>query len=197
MILTEMSAIEPEDLPIGTAKEHLRLGTGFETDNLQDDLVEAYLRAAIATIEGRVGLVLIPRVFSWQLTEWRYSDRQILPVRPVTSVTSINMYDRAGSSAVVDQSGYDFFPDALSPSIVSTAGSFPPVSTGGSVEIIFEAGYGPDWSAVPSDLAQAVILLAAHFYENRSASAVPSGNLPMAVSALLERHRPLRVFGGV
>lgn len=197
MILTEMSAIEPEDLPISTAKEHLRLGTGFETDNLQDDLVEAYLRAAIATIEGRVGLVLIPRVFSWQLTEWRHSDRQALPVRPVTSVSSVTLYDRAGGTSLVDESSYDFFPDALSPSIVATSGNFPQVASGGTVEIIFEAGYGPDWAAVPSDLAQAVILLAAHFYENRSGSPVPSGNLPMAVTALLERHRPLRVFGGV
>ena len=196
MILTELSAIQAEALPVAAVKKHLRLGTGFADDTLQDELVEAYLRAAIATIEGRIGLVLIPRFFSWQLTGWRHHNRQVLPVRPITQVSTVTLFDRAGGSTSLDETSFDFFPDALSPSLVAISGSLPPVPSGGSAEIVFEAGYGPDWDAVPSDLAQAVILLTAHFYEHRTGAPVPSGNLPMAVSALLERHRPLRIFGG-
>ena len=51
MILTELSAIAAEDLPVAQLKEHLRLGTGFAESDLQDGLCEAYLRASIATIE--------------------------------------------------------------------------------------------------------------------------------------------------
>ena len=107
------------------------------------------------------------------------------------------MYDRAGTPTELSEDLFDFRPDTISPALFAQGSQFPPVPQGGSVEILFEAGYGPDWDAVPSDLAQAVILLTAHFYENRSGSPDASGCLPMAVLALLERHRPLRVFGGV
>lgn len=197
MILTELSAIAAEDLPIAVVKEHLRIGTGFAEDTLQDDLIEAYLRSAIATIEGRIGLVLIPRVFSWQLTSWRHDDKQGLPVRPVTAVNSVTIFDRAGAPTEVSENVFDFRPDAISPALIAQGSQLPPVPEGGSVEILFEAGYGPTWEAVPSDLAQAVILLTSSFYENRSGAGTSSASLPMTVLALLERHRPLRLFGGV
>lgn len=197
MILTELTAIAGSDLPVDTLKEHLRLGTGFAEEDLQDGLCEAYLRAAIATIEGRVGLVLIPRAFMWQLTDWRNVDRQVLPVRPVTAVQSVLIFDRDGAQTAVDGDDFDFEPDVLSPAIAAARGALPDIPQGGVAEIAFEAGFGPDWSGVPSDLAQAVILLAAHFYEHRTGSLEGGGVLPMPVAALLERHRPLRLFGGI
>ena len=42
----------------------------------------------------------------------------------------------------------------------------------------------------------AVLMLAAHFYENRSASAEKGRALPMGVAAICARHKPVRLFGG-
>lgn len=196
MILTEITAIDTAAIPVAAAKEHLRLGTGFSDENLQDDLVEAYLRAAIATIEGKIGLVLVPRLFNWQLTEWRRPEKQILPVRPCSAITEIKMVDRLGAATIVDPEQYDFAPDVLAPAIIARGAALPKVPTGGTIEILFEAGYGPGWAALPSDLAQATMLLTAQFYEHRSGAPNAAGNLPIAVLALLERHRPARVFGG-
>lgn len=44
-------------------KDHLRLGSGFADDGMQDGLIEGYLRAAMAAIEGRIGKVLLARRF--------------------------------------------------------------------------------------------------------------------------------------
>ena len=58
------------------------------------------------------------------------------------------------------------------------------------------AGYGPDWSDLPADLAQAVLMLAAHFYEFRHESAMSGQQMPFGVSTLIERYRNIRLFSG-
>lgn len=196
MSLSEMSAIEAASLPISELRSHLRLGTGFADSNLQDDLLESYLRAALASIEGKIGLILVPRLFSWQLTDWRYSNQIHLPIKPVTDVNSISIYDRADNITVLDLADFDFLAEKDEPVISLQTGTLPAIPEGGLVEVLFEAGYGPDWSGVPSDLAQAVVLLAAHFYENRSGYQGHE-SYPMAVNALIERHRPIRLFRDV
>ncbi len=50
-------------MPVQALKNHLRLGTGFADDGMQDGLIEGYLRAAMAAIEGRIGKALIARQF--------------------------------------------------------------------------------------------------------------------------------------
>ena len=53
-------------LPIAEFRAHLRLGTGFAEDSLQDSVLEGFLRAALAAVEGRCGKVLIARVITWR-----------------------------------------------------------------------------------------------------------------------------------
>ncbi|MEC7962778.1 MAG: head-tail connector protein, partial [Pseudomonadota bacterium] len=56
------------------------------------------------------------------------------------------------------------------------------------------AGFGP-WDAVPPDLAQAVLMLAAHYYEYRDDTGLKAGCMPFGVTALIERHRQMRLGG--
>ncbi|MDO9125489.1 MAG: head-tail connector protein, partial [Parvibaculum sp.] len=59
------------------------------------------------------------------------------------------------------------------------------------IAVDFTAGYGAA-AAVPAPLKQAVLLLAAHWFENRE----PLGNgveLPLTVSALVARYRRLHL----
>ena len=54
-----------------------------------------------------------------------------------------------------------------------------------------------DWGGLPDDLAQAVMLLAAHYYEYRDDTALGEGCMPFGVSSLIERYRRVRLgFGG-
>jgi uncharacterized phiE125 gp8 family phage protein len=45
-------------------------------------------------------------------------------------------------------------------------------------------------------LAQAVLLLAAEYYEHRSDTGARDGGLPFSVVTLIERWRTVRVLGG-
>ena len=78
-------------------KAHLRLGTGFAEDDVQDEVLNGFLRAAIAAIEARTGKVLIERSFSWSLNGWRDPAGEVLPVAPVISVDGVAVVNAAGA----------------------------------------------------------------------------------------------------
>lgn len=193
MLLKELSTVAPAALPLAAFKEHLRLGTGFADDTVQDALAESYLRAAMAAIEARTAKVLLARDYSLTLPDWRDGAAQPLPVAPVAGVLSVTLTDRDGAATIVSPGRYRLERDMHRPRLAGAGGLLPGVPVGGSVEIVFTAGFG-DWAAVPADLAQAVFLLAAQFHEHRHDS--PGVGLSGGVAALIERWRTVRVLGG-
>ena len=75
------------------------------------------------------------------------------------------------------------------------AGSLPSVPAGGHVTVRFAAGFGTGWDDVPADLAQAVMMLAARYYEDRGFDGSQLA-LPHGVSALIDRWRAVRTLAG-
>jgi uncharacterized phiE125 gp8 family phage protein len=196
MMLIEQGGVPQAALPIQALKEHMRLGSGFADDGLQDSLVESYLRPALAVIEGRTAKVLIARDFLLVLDDWRQGSEQAFPVAPVTAVTSLTIFDSALVGTAVATDRYRLVRDAHRPKIVATGALLPLVSEGGRAEVAFTAGFG-GWDAVPADLKQAVFLLAAEYYEMRHEAGVrEAAGLPHGVQVLIERWRTVRVLGG-
>lgn len=196
MMLIEETAVPPAALPLAEFKTHLRLGTGFTDDDIQDALLESFLRAAVSAIEARTGKILIERSFSWTLSIWRDVSGQTLPVAPVKAITSILLRDRADDEELIDSSHYRLEKDAQRPVIRPNGAVLPAIPLGGTTEIGFVAGMAVDWSGLPSDLGQAVLLLATHYYENRNETALGGGCMPFGVTSLIERYRIIRLFGG-
>ena len=196
MMLVEQTTVPGAALPVAEFKDHLRLGTGFADDGMQDEVLEAYLRAAVAAVEARTGKALITRSFAWTLTAWRDLARQVLPVAPVSAITGLAIVDRLGGEEVIAPARYGLERDTHRPALVAAGLNLPVIPVGGSAVIAFDAGFGAGWSAVPSDLAQAVLMLAAHFYENRGSGSGADGAVPGAVQTLLGRWRNVRLFGG-
>jgi uncharacterized phiE125 gp8 family phage protein len=196
MMLNEVTAVPAAALPVAEFRDHLRLGTGFADTGAEDAALQSYLRAALAAIEGRTAKVLIARNFTLSLTAWRWGDLQTLPVAPVSVVSAMRLIDRAGTVTVVPAAGWRLVQDMARPRIEALGASLPGIPTGGSVEIDFTAGFGAAWSNLPVDLAQAVFLLAAQYFELRHDSAGEGGTMPFGVMALIERWRTVRVLGG-
>lgn len=196
MMLIEETAVPPAALPVEEFKAHLRLGSGFAEDSLQDAVLESFLRAAIAAIEARTGKILIERGFSWVLTQWRDPAGQALPVAPVSAITEVVLIDRSEVEEVVDPALYRLDRDMQRPRLRPVGTLLPHVPTGGSVRIGFVAGFGAGWGDLPSDLAQAVLLLAAHYYEYRHETSLGDGCMPFGVTSLIERYRTVRLFAG-
>ncbi|MEL7114220.1 MAG: head-tail connector protein [Pseudomonadota bacterium] len=195
MMLVEQTTVPREVLPVTEFRDHLRLGTGFADDGVQDIVLESYLRAAIAAIESRTGKVLLQRGFLWSLTAWRESRSQTLPVAPVVALTSITLTDQNSAEIVVDEGGYRLMKDGHAPKVQAIGRALPSIPNHGTADVAFDAGYGATWGDVPPDLGQAVFLLAAHYYENRSLVAGGETPMPFGVSLLIDRYRRVRLFG--
>ena len=196
MMLVEVTTVPQAVLPVAAFKEHLRLGTGFSDADIQDGLLEAHLRAALAAIEARTGKILIARDFRWSLGKWRDADCQPLPVAPVAAIASVVMVDAAGVEITLPDSRWALVPDAHRPQLAACGPRLPEVPQGGTVQITMTAGYGADWTDLPDDLAQAVLMLAAHYYEHRHAVTAQPQGLPEPIQALIAGYRSLRLFMG-
>lgn len=196
MMLVEETKVSDAALPVPDFKAHLRQGTGFSDDGLQDAVLTGFLRAAMAAIESRTGKVLMERTFAWRIGTWRELDRVVLPVAPVNAITGFDIVDAADVVTTVPVAAYRLMPDAQRPVILALSGALPTVPTGGTAMIGFMAGFGPEWSDLPPDLAQAVMMLAAHYYEYRHDTALGAGCMPFGVTALIERYRTIRLMGG-
>lgn len=196
MMLKEVTAVPNSALPLDEFADHLRLGTGFSGARAEETALIAYLRAAMAAIEGRTAKILISRDFTMTLAHWRSIATQPLPVAPVSAVNAVRVVDDAGVAIEVDASRYRLMPDTARPRLEGRGGMLPGVPDGGQVEIDMTAGFGQSWSDLPVDLAQAVFLLAAQYYEMRHDAAQDAGGMPFGVTALIERWRTVRVLGG-
>jgi uncharacterized phiE125 gp8 family phage protein len=193
MMLIEETTVPDPALPVDRFKDHLRLGTGFEDLGLQDGVLRGFLRAAIAAIEARTGKVLIARDFTLSLSDWDNAQGQILPVAPVTAVTQVMLEDAAAVQTVVDPGRYRLERDSQRPRLRPVGVLLPTVPTGGTVTVSFSAGMAADWDGLPADLGQAVMLLAAHYYEYRDDIALGPGCMPFGVTSLIQRYRAVRL----
>lgn len=196
MMLIEEATVPDAALPVAQFKAHLRLGTGFGEESLQEDVLKGFLRAAIAAIEARTGKVLISREFSWTLTGWRDRAGQVLPVAPVTDITQVTLIDAVDSEAELPATDFRLEPDSQRPRLRPTGSLLPMIRTGSTVRIGFTAGFAETWGGLPADLGQAVLLLASHYYEYRNETALSDGCMPFGVSSLIQRYRAMRIGVG-
>lgn len=97
-------------------------------------------------------------------SEWR--PLPVAPVRAITAVAPVTAID-------IDEAGTGW---------VRMAAAGP---------VRFVAGLAVDWPAVPPPVAQGIVLLVAHLFDARTASAAP----PAAVGALWRPWRRMRLAG--
>lgn len=196
MMLTELTVVPTVALPVFQFRDHLRLGTGFTDDAAEDGLLETYLRAAMAAVEAWTGKALVTRDFAFELAAWRDAQAQALPVAPVTEITDLVLADAGGSIESVPSDRYVVEQDRHRPLLVARSGSLPSIPRNGLARVIFRAGFGPVWTDVPSDLAHAVVMLAAYYYEYRHEARIGAAEIPFGVSRLIASWRAIRLRAG-
>ncbi len=181
MSLTLLSPAAAEPVTLAETKEHLRV-----TDAADDAFIAGVLAAAVRAVEARGGLALMTQ--GWRLTLDAAPDETlILPLAPVQSVDAVTV-----SAAAVDPSAYEVALGA--PSRLRVAAPWPtPARAIDDVAIDFTAGYAAA-ADVPGPLKHAVLMLAAHFYENReSAGEARVYSVPRSVDALIAPYREFRL----
>lgn len=191
MYLVEQSGLSAAALPISDLRAHLRLGTGFADDAVQDPVLEWSLRAAMAQIEAATGKALLTRDFSVTVPAWREIGRQVLPRAPLEAVTEIAVIDGKAGRKVLGLDTVHVRHDAHRPAIVAKGFTLPTIPAGGRAEIAFRAGYAASWSELPGDLSFAVLSLAGALYEERA----HPGQIPAGVRSLIAPYRQPRLWG--
>ncbi len=192
-MLIEETNVPDAALPVAVFKAHLRMGTGFAQDTLQDAVLGSFLRAALTAVEARTGKALIEREFTLTVTALRDPAALPLMLAPVTVIAGVSRVSRGGAEQEVDAGAFWLERDAHGPRVRATGACLPTIEAGGELRVRFLAGYGPEWDDVPADLQQAVLLLAAHYYEYRHDTALDSRCMPFGVSSLIERYRAMRL----
>ncbi|WP_157968935.1 hypothetical protein [Tropicimonas sp. IMCC34011] len=191
-MLTELSACPASALPVAELNAHLRLGRGFSDDGAETPLVETILRAAMAAVEAGTGLSLLARSFLWAPERWPGGASVDLPIAPIAAVTQITYTNRVGAEIPLAEDRWRLAPDWRRPRLVARDRPFPSAPQGGTVMVHLTAGFGDDWESVPADLAQAVLIQAAKFYEYRTGEAKGP---PADISVLLGPWRQVRLGG--
>lgn len=184
--LTRIAPPAAQPVSAETLAEHLRVTIAApETDQL--DELSRLILAATRHLETRLDMAFIEQSWRWRLTSWADT---FLPLQPVLSLNSAAVIDNNGVADPAEGVSLDI--NAARPKLIADS-TWPPIPKGGYAEIEFTAGFGASQEDVPEDLRQAVLLLAAHFYENREAVSQLLTTMPLGVASLIAAYRPLRL----
>lgn len=211
--LTLLSAPALEPVSEAEMMAHLRLGSEQEAG-----LLHGHIRAARHLVESWTGRALISQSWRWFLDAWpeisaegwwdgvragaitHAASRFVeIPKAPLRSIDSVILFDDADQQVVWNASNY-FADIAGTPGrLVLRNGAVTPRGgrAASAIQISFTCGFGDAPSDVPAPLRQAVLMLAAHYFENREVLA-GTGNggaavLPLGVQSLLTPYRMMRL----
>lgn len=154
------------------AKAHLRID-----DDGEDALVERLAVSALALCEAFTGTAWITRAHRETLAAAR--GWQKLGAAPVTAITSVEGVDQAGTGTTLPVGSYAVDIDGAGEGWVRWTAA----GAGGAergLRLAYGAGAAAGWGDLPPPIAQGVVLLTAHLFDQGEARTLP----PAAVSAL-------------
>jgi uncharacterized phiE125 gp8 family phage protein len=189
LVLTSGPALEP--VTVAEAKAHLRVdGTEEET------LIASLILVSRLHLETALGLALVTQSWRLFLDCWPAQKDLELPIRPLQSIDAVRVWPAEGAATVIDSADYLADTASVPPRLVRTGVVWPqPGKAANGIEIDLTAGYGTLATDVPAPLRQALMLLIAHWYENREPITVgsPETVIPEPVSDLVEAYRVKRL----
>lgn len=159
-----------------------------------DDLIDSLITAARVYCEGETRRAFVEQTWDYTLPDFP-TGAIVLPMQPVTSVTSVSYVDTTGATAVFtygtspDTPKYDVFTDGPRTLIEPKYNLTWPTTrdTRNAVTVRFVAGY----TTFPADLKQAMYLLISHWYDIREPVQVGTivAEVPMSVKAILSSYQ--------
>lgn len=185
-------ALEPpaeEPVSLAEARQFLRLDN---TD--EDDLLSMLITAARLMVEAASGRCLIDQHWRIVLNRWPQAGQIRLPLSPVSAMVAARVYDTLGLAQAVGAGALAL--DRLAdPPLIRVAGPAPETGRDhGAIEIDVVAGFGPTAADVPAPLRQAVLRLAARWFEERGDVASRDAQaLPAPIAALVAPYRRARL----
>lgn len=190
-ILTSGPSTEP--ISLAGMKAYLRIDASDE-----EALITSLITAARLHIETHLSIATLTQSWSIFLDDWPSTSHVDIPIAPLISIELVNLYDEAGVATVLDEENYYIDTRSRVPRLLRTGSGvwLQPDRKASGIEIQITTGYGPAADDVPQNLRQAIMILVAHWFENRELVALTDNPImvPETVSALLHPYRRARVI---
>lgn len=154
-----------EPVTLSELRDHLRIDGGMD-----DSELTVLGKAARLNIEHQQKRQHITATYEYALDAFPASDTIVMPVPPLITVTSISYEDLTGTTQTFAASKYQVEITGERGSITLEPNeSWPDTESGrrNAVTITFTAGYGTAGSDVPESTRLAIMMLVAHWFENR------------------------------
>jgi len=196
MNLKIITAPTLEPVSLTEAKAHLRV-----TNTDSDTLITSLIKVARQHCEAITNRALASATY--ELIMDTFPDKIVLPMSPVESVTSIKYTDSDSIETTLAATEYILYTSEPAIIIPGYDVSWPSFTEypAGAVKVRYLAGYraaSTDASLhIPEAIKQAILLLIAHFYENREevvTGMTMVAKLPIGIDALLY---PFRIWSFV
>lgn len=190
MDLKTITTAVPLAVTVSEFEDHLNFEDGHPD---ADIFLESFIRAAQLRIERDTGRALTHA--DYLLTLDGMPSCIALPRDPVVSVASVQYLDADWQWQTLASDQYfvsGLGRDAGVAIVPAKDVIWPQVGfANSSVRITFNAGYGATAADVPADLKGAVLMLAAHLYENRESTIIGMAvnEMPMGVDAAIQTYR--------
>ena len=154
----QSSAPSADPLDLDVVKLHLRVDHDSDDDLITDLIITAGQQA-----EAYTGRALITQ--SWTLTDTAASWPLVLPRWPVMAVSSLLVDDVQYVADGVLDSDYTLY----------TGDDAVLEGSGTEVTVVYSAGYGSSYTAIPTALRQWMLLQIGQWYEHREATIQTTG----------------------
>lgn len=158
-----------------------------------DGYLSALLAVATAQVERDAGVALVKQ--RWEAVYQCFPDIIRLPWPPLLDVVSVKYYDTDNVQQTLDTAEYVVLTHGNAGRVLPAPDkSWPSVQSGrlDTVVVTYDAGYvdvdggGSPINDAPLPIKQAVMVLAAHLYENREATApIALAEVPMSYESLV------------
>lgn len=180
LVLSAAPASEP--VTTAEAKSHLRVD-----DSDSDTLIDTYVAAARAAVEAFTKRALFTQTWVYRI-DYAFPTQIRLPIGPVQSISSIVYVADDGTSTTLATSDYRTALNGETGVIEPAWGkTWPSARTVlDAIAVTFIAGES-DTANIPKAIRHALLMLVAHYYENREAVLVgqSANEIPLGVKNLL------------
>jgi uncharacterized phiE125 gp8 family phage protein len=156
----------PAALPISVAEAKAQMRVEGNDD---DTIIERLVNAAVAfvDVQGVLGRAMITQTWG----EWLAPNPStvLLSLGPVQSVSAIKYYDIDGALQTATLADFNVFGTPNRITITpKTSKAWPITQTrDDAIKIEYVVGYGSTSASVPQTVRHALLMLVAHWYENR------------------------------
>ena len=196
MALVPLIGPQIEPISVTDLKAHLRIDSAAEDAALASLIITARLQ-----IEAALALALITQSWSWTFDRWPRRASVELPISPVQQINSVLIFQSGGPVTMLP-SAYILDGHSIGARLIARDNWPPPSVAALGIGIQLVAGFGATPAEVPAAIRQALLVLAAHWYNRRdadggcsapTAGAPTSGPLPPVVNDLLAPYRRSRL----